>query len=79
MSHIVKSVNITTTLVALLKDLGAPYEDNPVEIKAKFDRQGRTRGLVARWANGWHMTVNLHLSGDYSVSYSLRLTTRRKQ
>lgn len=78
MKFITESVPLTPELVAMLREMGAPNDADPVEIKAKWDRQGRVRGVTARWADGWRMTVNLHLSGSYSVSYALRMTTRGK-
>lgn len=71
---------ITPELVEAIREYaGHIYDDTDlVEAVFKYDRRGRRlRGFCARWANGWKMTVNLHLRGGYSISHALRLDTRR--
>lgn len=76
MSRLIKKKLNAARMADVLQQAGAAGRGDPVEVHGFWDRQGRLRRITARWADGWKMTVNLHLRGGYSVSHAIRLTTR---
>ncbi|WP_448660292.1 hypothetical protein ACPVPU_07220 [Sphingomonas sp. CJ99] len=71
-------LKLTEKLVEMLAECGVD-RGTPADATGSFDRQGRCRRIAARWADGWRVTVNLHLSGGYSVSYSIRMVCRKAE
>jgi hypothetical protein len=61
----------------LLRECGVLASDaDPVECWWHRDQQGRARRIHARYADGWRVTVTLHLGGGFKLSQALTLTSK---
>lgn len=63
----------------LLREFGSlSDETEPLECWSHFDRQSRPRRIHARYADGWRVTLVLHVAGGGSLSQALTLKFKSK-
>lgn len=51
-------------------------DEEPTECRVSFNATGAIRRVHARYPNGWRCTLSLLSNGAYSLSQTIRLTTK---